>query len=165
MNIDSPLIRSRKVSHGSSFDESVPGPPGASPKISTGRALLQRRSSNVRGSLTTGSTQYTAALAEVKSDDEEPDMNIYEKLKSMLKNMLQTTSWTGKCYEWFIILVSIISTIEYMYQTYQVSNPHNTDDQQIQLSHKVELAFTLLFGFDWLLNFLIVDHYLNYLIR
>jgi hypothetical protein len=166
MNIESPLIRSRKISHGSSNDESTPGAPGASPKISSGRGLLQRRSSTVRASVSaSGSTQYTAALAEVKSDDDEPDMAFAETVKATLKNFLQTTTWTGKLYEWFFVIVSVISTIEYMYQTYEVSNPHNTDDKQIYYSHRVELAFALLFGFDWLLNLLIVDHYFNYLFR
>lgn len=117
----------------------------------------------MRGSVS-GSTQYTVALAEVKSDGDEADLSYYEKFIVFLKNLLRN-SWFGKIYEWFIIVASVASAIEYIYQTYKYSNPDNTDDKEIYYGDQVELAFTALFGMDWIMNFLIADHFTSYFFR
>ena len=83
----------------------------------------------------------------------------FSRYKNRVKKFL-TLSWFGKLYENVLLVCSVLSCIECIYQTYKLNDEHltlSTDDRTIQL------VFAIIFGFDWTLSFLLEDHKLVYL--
>lgn len=77
------------------------------------------------------------------------------RYKNRVKKFL-TLSWFGQLYENTLLLCSVLSCIECIYQTYRLDDEHFSD-------RIVQLAFAIILGFDWTLSFLLADHKLLFL--
>jgi len=119
------------------------------------------QSTSRRTTIFGNSSKYSAALANVKPvTSEESKTNLFEEFKTDLKKTL-AHSPVGKFYENLILLASVLSTLEYIYETYLTYDP----DNQMQYARRIELAFVSLFGLDWCLNLIIADQLFDYLFR
>lgn len=126
-----------------------------------GKSLLgsfQRRSSFSLRS-TFNSAKYSAVLENVKADHED-ETDSWEDNRIKLKKYMSTSAF-GKNYENFILILSVLSTLEFIHQTYM--NPNNVNDkEQLTVLYKMESVFIGFFLFDWVLQFFMADDKLKY---
>ena len=70
----------------------------------------------------------------------------------------------GRYYENVLIILSLVSCIEYIYETYlHPSDP--ADQSQLEALKDLELGFAAIFGLDWLLSFFLAEHRLLFFLR
>lgn len=87
----------------------------------------------------------------------------YETLRLNVKKFL-TTSLIGWIYDWTLLVISVLSTLQFIYQTYLDPNIP-VDVAQIALFSILEECFAIVFMFDWTLSFYIADHKLVHITR
>ena len=86
-----------------------------------------------------------------------------EDIRIIIKQFLLKSIF-GILYNDLLILISIGSSIEYMYQTYL--NPSNPSDlTKLNYLNYLEKGLATLFMFDWVLNFFIADHKIIFMTR
>ena len=79
-----------------------------------------------------------------------------ELLRLKVKKFL-TSSWAGKTYSQIMLFLSVISCLEFIYQTYLTPRLAFERTETYYLS-LFELAMAGLFALDWMLSFFIADH-------
>lgn len=93
----------------------------------------------------------------------EPEFDTVEVFRQNLKRFMAQNS-VGHCYEDFLLLLSVVSCFEYIYQTYL----HRSVPSDRFILHRldiVEMVFAGTFAFDWCLNFFLAEHRLIFLTR
>eukprot|EP01038_Epipyxis_sp_PR26KG_P016936 gene16936-23250_t len=84
----------------------------------------------------------------------------FEQFRLDLKNFL-LTSILGHLYEIFMLVISLLSTLQYIYETYLTTS---YQDQSITAVFvEAELAVACLFLFDWSLNVFIADNKIKHI--
>lgn len=70
----------------------------------------------------------------------------------------------GQWYENVMLVISVLSSMEYIWETYlNVSSA--VDRQQLKILNIVELVVAVIFNLDWGLNLFMADHKLNFVTR
>ena len=92
----------------------------------------------------------------VSAEEDAEKHNDLEVLRLRVKKFM-TASWTGKTYSQIMLILSVISCLEFIYQTYLTPRLAFQRRQTYYLSI-IELAMSGLFAFDWVLAFFIADH-------
>ena len=116
-----------------------------------------------RNSIRTINTQkYSAALDAVKSG-QEADEDTLEDIRIGLKKYL-SSSFAGKCYDNYILFVSVLSMFEFIYATY-LDEDIESDRLEKYYLDLISIGFATLFSFDWLLNFFLADHKIKFMTR
>lgn len=87
-------------------------------------------------------------LADSISKQQQDDKQSLEQLRLRTKELL-THSWPGEIYNNLLLLTSVFSCFQYLYNTYQ--DNHNERDF-------IELGIAIVFTLDWCLNCFIADH-------
>ena len=132
--------------------DSIPSP--AIPSPGPSRNLSRRNSVNfnVKSSKVSEVLATNVVQVEGKKD-------YLETVRIELKKAL-TNSWFGIYYENFLVMVSVGSCLEYIYNTYidRASIQH----RRLQFT---ELGFASAFLLDWTFNFFLADHKLTYVVR
>lgn len=131
-------------------------------------ALLRPKSAgerpNVRRSgsfVTMPNFKFSQALEEAGAKQEE-SVTMEERRLQLKKFM--THSKIGKYYENFVLLLSLISCFEYIYETYlHKSVPE--DQYQLHVLKNLELVFATIFAVDWSLNLFLAEHRVLYFTR
>lgn len=97
-------------------------------------------------------------------DDEK--RNPVEAIRLRLKVLVNNTL-IGEFYNNMILLVSIFSTVHYIYQTYVEESTRQVriKSEQWHFFRESELFFAFAFGFDWLLQLFIADHKILFITR
>lgn len=124
-----------------------------------GPPALQRRASFAGRAIPTFKFSAALELAGTKPDE---TFNL-ETLRVNVKKMF-AQSLFGRYYENILILLSLISCLQYIYMTY-LHESIAEDRLQIRYSEKIELAFASIFGMDWMLSFLLAEHRTLFLSR
>eukprot|EP01038_Epipyxis_sp_PR26KG_P016935 gene16935-23249_t len=89
-------------------------------------------------------------------EEEDPNKKSeIEKFRLKLKSFL-LSSFIGKVYELVLLIISLISTLQYIVQTYLGDSPLQV--YIYQRFTKAELAVASLFLFDWWLNLFLADN-------
>lgn len=133
---------------------------GRSPTQESRRTLLRRKDS-----ITTRPSQvskYSAAI-EAFNVSKEEDKDPLEDARVKLKKFL-THSPAGAWYEDIMLSISIVSTIEFIYQTY-LFNDIESEKERLFYLQLIELGFAGCFACDWLLNYFLADHKIKYFFR
>jgi len=94
-----------------------------------------------------------------KEDEEEAEKDIIEAYRVAVKKFLATTT-TGRLYDTALLLLSVTSSLEFIYQTYldPVENAYLIDVMNI-----AEQVLAVVFSLDWLLNFFLAEHRILYI--
>jgi hypothetical protein len=87
----------------------------------------------------------------------------YDTWRSDAKKFF-TQSQFGKYYENFMILMSLISCLEYIYETYLHHSDH-ADMRRLYILNRVELGFACFFSWDWALSLYLSEHRTLYFLR
>lgn len=90
-----------------------------------------------------------------------------EKIRVRTKKFMTATVY-GKFYSNVLLLLSVLSSLQYIYQTYLKSHSSSTKDSipsQLFFFDLVEKALAGLFSFDWTLSFFVADHKLAHVTR
>lgn len=83
------------------------------------------------------------------------------------------TNWIGIGYTWGMLLLSIFSTLEFIYQTYidpgldpysKHSYRHRQSDLYLHM-RSFEKVVSIIFAFDWSLSLFLADSKVNYVTR
>jgi len=89
--------------------------------------------------------------------------DVIENNRLAVKKFLNA-HWLGVMYRYALLVLSVLSSIQYIYQLYL--DPTLPEDQiQISVFSLVEEALACLFMFDWCLSFFIADHKINHIMR
>ena len=98
---------------------------------------------------------------EKKQKEEEPfDIILfYDKTRIFVKKFM-TTSLFGYLYDTSLLILSILSCLEFIYQTYLSDSPADMIINS-NLTY-VEMALAALFSFDWLLSFFMAEHKMSH---
>lgn len=90
-------------------------------------------------------------------------MLTFEEVRVKVKKIM-STSIPGRVYNDALLLISVGSSIEFMYQTYlDPANPENSD--LLVKLNIVEKCLAGLFMADWCLNFFMADHKIKFMTR
>lgn len=104
----------------------------------------------------------TLVQKHIDDDSDNKGRDFVEGLRLRLKKII-TASTFGKIYEKVLILLSILSTVEFIYTTYLSYNPNPQHmgpshlATQLKYFNWLELALAGIFSLDWLLSFFIAD--------
>lgn len=82
-----------------------------------------------------------------------------ENIRNTMKKLLYS-SYIGKLFSVAMLLLSILSVIEYIYTTYL---NQESDASQYSALKVLELIVALFFAFDWGLSFFVADHKMTFL--
>jgi hypothetical protein len=100
-------------------------------------------------------------LEHVNGKDEDAAKNFNERFRSFVK-YLMVQSYIGQCFNWFMLVLSVLSCFEFIASTYL--NVHKPADLIIFDYLKVsELFAAVLFAFDWTIAFYIAEHKILFL--
>ena len=88
------------------------------------------------------------------SRDVESIFESWDETRKRIKKRFER-SWIGFLYENTLLLMSVVSCLQYIYTSYFDAL---TDTRLIRTSDIVELAFASAFAFDWVLSFCLADH-------
>lgn len=113
----------------------------------------QRRASFTNRTLST--FKFSAALEEAGKDYND-ESNSFEQLRLKAKKFMNRSAF-GKNYENILLGLSVVSSLQYIYQTY-LDDSHEKERRLIFILNLIELLFAILFAFDWFLNFVLADH-------
>lgn len=94
---------------------------------------------------------------------EEKRVDKVEVIRLTLKKWVNT-SFAGQTYTQFMLMLSILSCFEFIYQTY-LSEDGSYQSLQIHYFNYVEMGVSGIFGIDWLLAFFIADHKITFVMR
>ena len=88
---------------------------------------------------------------------------VIETVRLKVKKYM-TKSYYGKLYTQFMLIISVISCLEYIYQTYLTDR---LEFQRMQLYYlgRFEMVLSCIFMFDWLLSYFLADHKFVFLTR
>ena len=92
--------------------------------------------------------------SEESSRDVESIFESWDETRKRIKKRFER-SWIGFLYENTLLLMSVVSCLQYIYTSYFDAL---TDTRLIRTSDIVELAFASAFAFDWVLSFCLADH-------
>jgi hypothetical protein len=92
--------------------------------------------------------------SEKSSRDVESIFERWDETRKKIKKRLER-SWIGFLYENTLLLMSVVSCLQYIYASYFDAL---TDTRLIRTSDIVELVFASTFAFDWVLSFCLADH-------
>ncbi len=106
-------------------------------------------------------SKYSAAIDAVNNRQQLDHMTTIETMRLDLKKAL-ASSWWGHLYENIVMIISVLSTLEFIYQTYLYGDQEKS---QYTVAKVMELSFAFLFGADWLLSFFLADHVFTFIIR
>jgi len=99
----------------------------------------------------------------MKSTEGESKLLSLEELRVRVKKFM-TTSAIGKSYNNILLVISVASSVEYMYQTYL--DPNNSANTKLLDTLNIsEKILASLFMFDWCLNYFMADHKLIFMTR
>ena len=86
-----------------------------------------------------------------------------DQLRQRLKKFM-AQSLLGNYYDNALLILSVGSCFEYIYQTY-LDPSAAADEELLYKLNIVELVFASLFGFDWLLNCFLAEHRILFFTR
>ena len=122
-------------------------------------ALARRNSFAVRAKQPV--FKFSAALE--KAGEISAESYSLEDFRQQLKKIFIHSTFGGY-YENAMLFISVISCIEYIYQTYlHPSIP--ADKNQLDNLKTIELIFACFFGFDWSLSLYLAEHRVIYMTR
>ena len=172
----------RRVESSESNEPTPNNAPTLTPSISAGRRrLIQSHKSLLSYSMRLYKLFFIRSLSQSFSSTFGSSTSLFA---SKIENATSTSSWFnlslediriiikqfllksifGILYNDLLILISIGSSIEYMYQTYL--NPSNPSDlTKLNYLNYLEKGLATLFMFDWVLNFFIADHKIIFMTR
>lgn len=129
-------------------------------KVDGGKPNLRRKDSIV--ARPTQVSRYSAVIDsfKVKKDD---DKDAFEDARVKMKKFL-SHSPMGVIYENVMLVISIISSLEFIYQTY-LFHDIDSEAERIEYLQLIELGFAGCFAFDWSLNYFLADQKINFFIR
>lgn len=96
------------------------------------------------------------ALLLLEDNNSEEQVPYLEMLRIKTKKYL-AISFVGKVYTNSLLILSILSCLQYIFQTY-ISGSQPEGKELLNIFSKLELCLAGLFAFDWLLNLFIADH-------
>lgn len=88
---------------------------------------------------------------DLEDDDHQSQIDAF---RLNLKKFM-TTSRFGKSYTDALLVLSILSSLQFVYQTYL---DHDNNENELRFLEGVEKFIAGLFSFDWLLSFFMADH-------
>lgn len=106
-------------------------------------------------------------LDDVAALAEKDDFDLLETLEVFrlrMKKFMNTTLF-GRLYLKFFLILSIVSTMEYIYVTYLTNTKKAYIRDQLAFFQECEYAMAALFSADWLLTFAIADKKLTFIKR
>lgn len=92
-----------------------------------------------------------------------PSVDYIEVGRQRLKKIM-AQSWFGRYYENALLSLSVISCLEYIYQTYLHPSIEN-DQEQLHHLAVLEIVFASIFAFDWCLNCFLAEHRIIFFTR
>lgn len=123
---------------------------------------MSRRSSfSARAAIPT--FKFSAALEQAAETQQEDDAFNFELWRIQMKKFF-THSRFGRYYENALIFLSVISSMECIYETY-LHDSVAQDRSQLDVLRVVEMGFASIFGLDWFLAFLMAEHRTLFLTR
>jgi hypothetical protein len=128
--------------------------------FSAGGAPLSRRLStsfNGFGSVNNTGTSFDSRLADqIDNVDDDKRKSKWELLRHGTKNFIENSVFGG-LYIQFLLLVSVLSCFEFIYQTY-LDLDTDSGVRTLDFFTDLELGVAGLFAFDWMLMLFISDH-------
>lgn len=115
-----------------------------------------------RPSSSSQASKYSAVIESFKAAKEE-DKDVFEDARVKIKKFL-TNSRLGVMYDNIFLVISIISSLEFIYQTY-LFDDIDEEKESIYYLRLIELGFAGCFAFDWSLNYFLADHKLKFILR
>lgn len=104
-------------------------------------------------------SQFSAAIQAI-GDSGQHKKHFFEDARLRLKKGF-TSSLPGKVYQYAQIVISVLSCLEFIMQTYiERMNPN-----ELHYAQSIEIAFAIVFIADWCLNFILADHAVNFFFR
>lgn len=95
--------------------------------------------------------------------NQHPEMEYIEMVRQKLKKFM-AQSRAGRQYENLMLLISVVSCFEYIYQTYLHMSVEN-DRRLLWRLNILELVFASLFAGDWCLNCFLAEHRILFFTR
>ena len=127
---------------------------------SGGKPPITRRSSFTTRALPT--FKFSAALEEAAGSKREEQWTL-EEWRLHIKKIFNHTKF-GKYYENAVIFLSLVSCLEYIYETY-LHKDQPSDQSQLRALKIVEVVFASVFGTDWCLSLFLAEHRILFLMR
>jgi len=94
---------------------------------------------------------------EENNEPEDKSKNVMEMIRLQFKDFIYHTVF-GRIYAQLMLFISILSSFEYIYQTYLNVAIDDSSGAQADFLSKFEIFIALACGFDWFINFFIADH-------
>mmetsp|Transcript_23872 Transcript_23872/g.35024 ORF Transcript_23872/g.35024 Transcript_23872/m.35024 type:complete len:1148 (-) Transcript_23872:179-3622(-) len=130
-----------------------------SPQVTSSKAPapspLQRRMSFAKGSKSFDSSSFAHLIEKTASNDPEKTP-MMEVIRLKVKKWL-AASFFGRIYVYILLILSVLSCAQYIYQTYLNENDPQ-DKELLNIFALLELFLAALFAFDWCLHLFLADH-------
>lgn len=91
------------------------------------------------------------------NDSEEKSKSFMETLRLKCKSFYFHTFW-GRLYDQIMLFMSILSSLQYIYNTYVGTVIDDRDGSQGNVLVQLELIISLACAVDWFINLFIADH-------
>jgi hypothetical protein len=104
-----------------------------------------------------------ATLIDEKTTQEVEKIPLIEVIRLKAKKYL-AASYLGKFYTNTLLVLSVLSCLQYIFQTY-ISGANPEGRELLNIFSKLELFLAALFAFDWFLNLFVADHRWEQLMR
>ena len=114
-----------------------------------------------KGHVVAPTFKFSAALEQAGVKQEESFS--FEEWRLQIKKLM-TQSIFGRYYENLLIFLSLVSSLEYIYETY-LHESVESDRHQLHVLRNVELSFACLFALDWCLSIFLAEHRVLFLTR
>ncbi|KAJ1403484.1 hypothetical protein B484DRAFT_437383, partial [Ochromonadaceae sp. CCMP2298] len=132
-------------------------PSGVLSTVGGFKGALQRRASQpmfARSGTNNHAIKFSAILEQVSHTGEEEDT--LENWRVIAKNFFRTSTF-GRYYVITLLFFSVVSGVEYIYESYL--DPLEAGDRRtLDALDLMELCFAFLFAFDFALNWFLADH-------
>jgi hypothetical protein len=97
---------------------------------------------------------------QIEEEKNQDKTSFIEHIRLKTKRFLSST-FIGKAYTHTMLFLSVVSCVEFIYQTYLT--PHWTfERRELRVLTVFEMTMSTMFGFDWLLSFFIADRKLAF---
>jgi hypothetical protein len=124
------------------------------------KVLTRRNSYQPKPSSLAAKFKFSDDLDKAGIGEDNSNMMTMEDLRLRLKKFM-THSTFAYYYENILLIFSILSAVEYIYETYL--NSEEWDREQARMLYRVEVALGCLFMTDWLLCYFLADHKISFI--
>lgn len=125
-------------------------------KVTPSPAMLQRKMSARSKSFDASSFAKLIDNNVSTFTDDSEKQSLIETIRLKVKKYM-AASYVGKTYENILLLLSVLSCFQYIYQTY-LTGDGPFQERLVEAFSIVELFLASLFAFDWALSLFVADH-------